>query len=82
VSKAQYITAMTLSILLMLGAVVLALSSLDTLRKADEKGNVVVHRRGGKAEYPAHFVAFFGPTVLFLMGLGFAYMSYRFYHDE
>jgi divalent metal cation (Fe/Co/Zn/Cd) transporter len=82
VSKAQYITAMTLSILLMLGAVVLALSSLDTLRKADEKGNVVVRGRGGKAELPAHFAVFFPPTVLFLMGLGFAYMSYRFYHDE
>ncbi|MFT0752693.1 hypothetical protein [Synechococcus sp. RC10A2] len=81
-SKAQYITAMTLSILLMLGAVVLALSSLDTLRKADEKGNVVVRGRGGKAELPAHFAVFFPPTVLFLIGLGFAYMSYRFYHDE
>jgi hypothetical protein len=73
---------MTLSILLMLGAVVLALSSLDTLRKADEKGNVVVRGRGGKAELPAHFAVFFPPTVLFLIGLGFAYMSYRFYHDE
>jgi divalent metal cation (Fe/Co/Zn/Cd) transporter len=81
-SKAQYITAMTLSILLMLGAVVLALSSLDTLRKADEKGNVVVRGRGGKAELPAHFAVFFPPTVLFLIGLGIAYMTYRFYHDE
>lgn len=82
-SKAQYITAMTLSVLLMLGAIGLAISSLDTLSKADEKGNVVVRgKAGGKAEYPAHFAAFFGPTVLFLMGLGFAYMSYRFYHDE
>ena len=81
-SKAQYITAMTLSVLLMLVAIGGAIGSLGTLSKADEKGNVVVHRRGGKAEYPAHFVAFFGPTVLFLIGLGFAYMSYRFYHDE
>jgi hypothetical protein len=82
VSKAQYITAMTLSVLLMLGAVVLALSSLDTLSEADEKGNVVVHGKVGKAELPAHFAVFFPPTVLFLIGLGFAYMSYRFYHDE
>jgi divalent metal cation (Fe/Co/Zn/Cd) transporter len=82
VSKAQYITAMTLSILLMLGAVVLALSSLDTLRKADEKGNVMVRRRGREVELPAHFVVFFPPTVLFLIGLGIAYMTYRFYHDE
>jgi hypothetical protein len=73
---------MTLSVLLMLGAIVITLSSLDTLRKADEKGNVVVRGRGGKAELPAHFAAFFPPTVLFLIGLGFAYMAYRFYHDE
>jgi|FaiFalDrversion3_1042247.scaffolds.fasta_scaffold07006_2 hypothetical protein len=81
-SKAQYITAMTLSVLLMLGVIGLAISSLDTLSKADEKGNVVVHGKAGKGEYPAHFAAFFGPTVLFLVGLGFAYMSYRFYHEE
>ena len=81
-SKAQYITAMTLSVLLMLGAVVMAISSLDTLSKADEKGNVVVRRRGREVELPAHFAVFFTPTVLFLIGLGFAYMSYRFYHDE
>lgn len=81
-SKTQYITAMTLSVLLMLGAIGLAISSLDTLSKADEKGNVVVHGRAGKAELPAHFAVFFPPTVLFLIGLGFAYMSYRFYHDE
>jgi divalent metal cation (Fe/Co/Zn/Cd) transporter len=81
-SKAQYITAMTLSVLLMLVAIGVAIGSLDTLRKADEKGNVVVRGRGGKAELPAHFAVFFPPTVLFLIGLGFAYMSYRFYHDE
>lgn len=66
----------------MLGAVVLALSSLDTLSKADEKGNVMVRRRVREVELPAHFVVFFPPTVLFLIGLGIAYMSYRFYHDE
>ena len=81
-SKAQYITAMTLSVLLMLGAIVIAISSLDTLSRADEKGNVVVRRRGREVELPAHFAVFFPPTVLFLIGLGFAYMSYRFYHDE
>jgi divalent metal cation (Fe/Co/Zn/Cd) transporter len=81
-SKAQYITAMTLSVLLMLVAIGVAIGSLDTLSKADEKGNVMVRRRGREVELPAHFVVFFPPTVLFLIGLGFAYMSYRFYHDE
>jgi len=69
-SKAQYITAMTLSVLLMLVAIGVAIGSLDTLSKADEKGNVVVHRRGGKAEYPAHFVAFFWTDRCVSHGLG------------
>lgn len=70
-SKAQYITAMTLSVLLMLGAIGLAISSLDTLSKADEKGNVVVRgKAGGKAEYPAHFVAFFWTDRCVSHGLG------------
>jgi hypothetical protein len=82
VSKTQYIVAMSLSVLIMLGAIVLGVSSLDILSKADEKGNVVFRYKGGQGENPAHFVAFFPPTLLFLVGLGLAYLSYRFYHDE
>ena len=51
-SKAQYITAMTLSVLLMLVAIGVAIGSLDTLRKADEKGNVVVRGRGARQNFP------------------------------
>ena len=81
-SKAQYITAMTLSVLLMLVAIGVAIGSLGTLSKADEKGNVVVHRRGGKAEYPAHFVAFFGRSFCFLWAWGLPTCRIVFYHDE
>jgi len=62
VSKTQYIVAMSLSVLIMLGAMVLGVSSFDTLSKADEKGNVVFRYKGGQGENPAHFEAFFPPT--------------------
>ncbi len=81
-SKAQYILAMTLSAIIMIGSIVAAISSLDTFSKADEEGMVVAQHKGGEAEYPAHFVAFSEPAFLFFMGLGFAYLAYRSYNDE
>ncbi|BCW96077.1 MAG: hypothetical protein WHS44_08515 [Fimbriimonadales bacterium] len=81
-SKAQYILAMTLSAMITIGSIVAAISSLDTFSKANEEGMVRARYRGGEAEYPAHFVAFSAPAFLFFVGLGFAYLAHRSYHDE
>lgn len=82
-SKTQYIVVMGFSVVLMVVSVVVGVISwVDAHRRADERGYVMVRRRGGTAEYPAHFEALFAPTCFFLMGLGFAYLAYRTYHEE
>lgn len=84
-SKTQYIVVMGFSVVLMVVSVVVGVISwVDAHRRADERGYVMVRRRGANipAEYPAHFAALFAPTCLFLMGLGFAYLAYRTYHEE
>jgi len=67
----------------MIASIVLGVISwVDTHKRADERGYVVVRRRVSEAEYPAHFAALCGPTFCFLTGLGFAYLAYRTYHEE